>query len=141
MPFLVIGGALMATARDIMNPKVELIDRNATVAQVLTKMNERRVSSLMVDKSNPRDTYGIITMGDIVREVVSRGQALSEILAKDIMTKPVIVLMPELSVKHVARLFSNNHIARAPVIENGEVIGIITYHDILSDINLIDKLV
>lgn len=130
----------MATARDIMNPKVMRIDREATAAEATTQMNEAGVSSLMVDKSNPRDTYGIVTMGDIIRKVVSKGLDLHEVKVHEIMTKPLIVLMPNLSVKHVARLFAQTGIARAPVVDNNEMVGIITFHDILADINLIDQM-
>lgn len=130
----------MATARDIMNHNVMRIHREASAAEAITKMNDAGVSSLMVEKSNPRDTFGIITMGDIVRDVVALGLSLHEVFVYQIMTKPVIVIMPDLSVKHVARLFANNDISRAPVIDNNELVGIITFHDIVSDINLIEKL-
>lgn len=130
----------MATARDIMNPHVARIHRDATAAEALTQMNEAGISSMMVEKSNPRDTYGIVTMGDLVRQVVAKGLSPQEIHVHEIMTKPVIVVMPELSVKHVARLFANTGIARAPVVDGNELIGIITYHDILADINLIDTM-
>lgn len=130
----------MATAKDIMNPNVMRIQREATAAEAITAMNDAGVSSLMVEKSNPRDTYGIVTMGDIVREVVAKGMDLQEVYVYQIMTKPVIYIMPDLSVKHVARLFANNNISRAPVVDNNEMVGIITFHDILADINLINKL-
>jgi predicted transcriptional regulator len=40
----------------------------------------------------------------------------------------------------VARLFAQTGIARAPVIDHNEMVGIITFHDILADIHLIDKM-
>jgi predicted transcriptional regulator len=72
--------------------------------------------------------------------VVSKGLDLEEIHVYEIMTKPVIVVMPDLSVKHVARLFAQTGIARAPVVDHNTMVGIITFHDILSDINLINQL-
>lgn len=130
----------MATAKDIMNPNVMRIHPEASAAEAISRMNDAGVSSLMVEKSNERDTYGIVTMGDVVRKVVSKGLDLNEIHVSEIMTKPVIILMPDLSVKHVARLFAQTGIARAPVIDHNEMVGIITFHDILADIHLIDKL-
>ena len=130
----------MATARDIMNPNVERIDREATVAQALTQMNDKGVSSLMVEKQSPRDTYGIVTLGDIVTQVVAKGRDLNQVRVHEVMTKPVIVVMPDLSVKHVARMFANHDISRAPVVDNNEMVGIITLHDIVADINLINQL-
>ncbi|MCL5271364.1 MAG: CBS domain-containing protein [bacterium] len=130
----------MATARDIMNPNVQRIRRDATAAEAVAQMNDSRVSSLMVEKANPRDTYGIVTMGDIVTRVVAKGLPLSQVPVHEIMTKPVIVIMPDLSVKHVARLLANCRISRAPVFDNNELVGIITMHDILADVALIDMM-
>ena len=130
----------MATARNIMNPNVETIHAGATVAEALERMNDRAISSLMVDRINPRDTYGIVTMGDIVCRVVAKGLALNTVMVKEIMTKPVVVVLPDISVKHVARLFANLDISRAPVVDNNQLAGIITLHDILHDPGLIDGL-
>lgn len=124
-----------------MNRKVETISRGATALDAMIKMNDERVSSLMVEKSNPRDTYGIVTMGDIVCKVVALGKGLHAIHVHEIMTKPVIWVLPDMSVKHVARLFLQNDISRAPVIDNNEMVGIITFHDLLADAALIDEAV
>lgn len=130
----------MATAKDIMNPKVELINRSATALDAVIRMNEVGVSSLIVDRLNPRDTFGIVTMNDIVSKVVAHGHSMAKMHVHEIMTKPLIMLMPNLSVKHVARLLSNTGISRAPVIDNNEIVGIITLHDILADPHLVDSM-
>lgn len=130
----------MATARDIMNPNVEIIQRSASCLDAVCRMNDTRVSALIVDRLNPRDTFGIITMSDIVGKVVAKGDSLSKTHIHEVMTKPLIVILPGLSVKHVARLLAQNGISRAPVIDNNEIAGIITLHDILADPHLVDQM-
>ncbi len=46
----------------------------------------------------------------------------------EIMGKPVITVRPEMSIRHCARLFEQFGISHAPVLENDQVIGIISYY-------------
>lgn len=50
-------------------------------------------------------------------------------LVKDIMTKDVIAVSPEIAVGEVAKLMSKNRIHGIPVVENGAPIGMITETD------------
>lgn len=130
----------MPKARDIMSRKVHAIDRQATISEAVLEMNEHNVQSLIVSPQSPTDTYGIMTMRDVVYKVVSKGLSLNEIKVFEVMTKPIIVLLPELSLKHVARLFANNNISRAPVFEDGKLVGMVTLKDLLTDLHLVDCL-
>jgi CBS domain-containing protein len=54
-------------------------------------------------------------------------------LAKDIMTREVTTVMPDLSMHELAKTFARHHISGAPVVdENGKVIGVVSDGDILS---------
>ncbi|GBD98692.1 hypoxic response protein 1 [bacterium BMS3Abin07] len=53
--------------------------------------------------------------------------------ARDIMRKEVITVSPETSVEDLGRMFIDNDISGAPVIdENGELYGIVTENDLIS---------
>ncbi len=130
----------MPKARDIMSRKVHTIDREATISEAVLEMNEHNIQSLIVRPRSATDTFGIMTMRDVVYKVVSKGLSLNEIRVFEVMTKPVIVLLPELSVKHVARLFANNKISRAPVVDGNELVGMVTLKDLLTDLHLVDCL-
>ena len=58
--------------------------------------------------------------------------AEGEALARDIMTKPVITVDPELSVKDLAALFRDKQIGGAPVVEDGKLAGIVTEGDLMA---------
>lgn len=130
----------MAKARDIMNREVEWIDRNATAMDAIARINDLGVAAIMVTPDNPGDTFGILTMRDVFYKVVAIGRPLADVKVYEIMTKPVIVVMPDLKIKHVARLFANNRIAHAPVVEDNEVVGMISIPDIIADAGLLDTL-
>ena len=130
----------MPKARDIMSRKVHTIDREATISEAVLEMNEHNIQSLIVRPRSATDTFGIMTMRDVVYKVVSKGLSLNEIKVFEVMTKPVIVLLPELSVKHVARLFANTKISRAPVVDGNDLVGMVTLKDLLTDLHLVDCL-
>ncbi|MDR7440505.1 MAG: CBS domain-containing protein [Armatimonadota bacterium] len=54
------------------------------------------------------------------------------LLARDVMTSPVITVRPDTPVKEVARLLLTHHISGVPVVdENGNLVGILTEADLL----------
>jgi CBS domain-containing protein len=129
----------MATARDVMSKNVATIDGNATVAQAVEIMKERKIRSLIVERRNEQDGYGIITYKDIAYKVIAKGLDAYNTKVHEVMTKPVIVVTPNLNIKYVARLFAHTGITRAPVIEGDRMIGIITISDILFDLRLVNE--
>ena len=128
----------MANARDIMSKTVHSIRREATVEEAVLKMNELRIASLIVERRNPRDTFGILSMRDVCYKVIAKGLDVTEVLVYEVMSKPVIFCLPETSVKHVARLFANSKISRAPVIDASEIIGIVSIKDVMVDLHLVN---
>jgi len=120
----------MMKASDIMTKDVATISSSATVAEAIELMQERNWRSLIVDRDNEQDAYGIVTDTDIQFKVTATGGNPQQIQVLEIMTKPCIVVNPELSVENVLRLFLNNRILRAPVIQK-ELLGIISISDIL----------
>jgi CBS domain-containing protein len=52
--------------------------------------------------------------------------------ARDIMTTNVLTFTPDTGISHIARVFAQSGISGAPVVENGEVIGIVTEIDLIS---------
>ena len=120
----------MPKAQDVMTKEVVTIDGNATVAQAVKKMRDRKVSSLIVERRNVEDAYGIITRKDVVSKVVSPGKKLSEVKVHEIMTKPLVMVSPGLELKYCARLMAITGIRRAPVFDGKEIIGILSNTDI-----------
>lgn len=128
----------MMKASDIMTKNPTTIRSSATVAEAVRLMKESGCEALIVDRSHDRDAYGIITERDIVYKVVAFGKDPTKVRVYEVMTKPCIVVNPDLAVEYVARLFASYHLLRAPVIQN-ELLGIISVSDILTKSNFVEQ--
>ena len=122
----------MATAREIMASPVVVIDGMATVAEAIEMMKSKGVRALIVDRRDPDDAYGIITMRDIAYNVLGLEACPTDVLVHEIQSKPLVVVNPDLDVKYVARLMANMGLSRAPVIFDGAVQGIVSVSDIVT---------
>lgn len=128
----------MMTAEQIMTTDVVTIKGSATVAEAVKLMKDRGLRALIVDLRHEMDPYGMVTETDIIYKVAAFGHDPKEMRVYEIMTKPCIVVNPELGVEYVARLFAQTKIRRAPVIKGG-LLGIISISDILKKSDFVEK--
>ena len=128
----------MLKARDIMTTSVVTVSGSATVAEAVKLMKDKGLRALIVDRRSDSDPYGIVTETDIVYKVAAFGHDPKKMRVYEIMTKPCVVVNPDLGVEYVARLFANTGIRRAPVIE-GKLLGIISISDILNKGDFVEK--
>ena len=128
----------MLQAKDIMTADVITISGSATVAEAVQLMKEKGLRALIVERRNEDDPYGMVTETDIVYKVAAFGHDPKAMRVYEIMTKPCVVVPPDLGVEYVARLFSQTRIRRAPVVE-GELLGIISTSDILRKSDFVEK--
>jgi CBS domain-containing protein len=128
----------MMKAEDIMTTDVVTIRGSATVADAVKLMKEKGLRALIVDRRTENDPYGMVTETDIVYKVTAYGKDPKAVRVFEVMTKPCIVVNPELGVEYVARLFANTGIRRAPVIK-GKLLGIISVTDILTKSDFVES--
>jgi len=122
----------MPKAKDIMTTEVVTIQGTATVAEAVALMKQKGVRSLIVERRNEDDAYGIITQRDIVYKVVAKGLSPQSVQVHEIMSKPLVVVNPNLDVKYVARLLANTGLSRAPVIGEHRLMGVMSLSDIVN---------
>ena len=125
-----------AKASDVMTKNVAYIDGNETVANAIGIMKEIRVSSLIVNRRGPEDTWGIITRKDVVSKVISPGRDPYAVFVFEIMTKPLVMVSPDLELKYCARLFNQTGIRRAPVFDGKDIVGILSNSNIFFAIDV-----
>jgi len=113
--------------REAMKMNPVTVSPDTTVQEAAELMRKHRVGSCIVIVEKP---IGIITERDIVHKVVSQDLKASDVKVKDIMSSPIIVIDPYKSIEEAMRIMANGNIRRLPVIENGELVGIITQRDI-----------
>ena len=128
----------MMKAEDIMTKEVVTVRGSATVAEAVALMKEKVLRALIVEPRHEMDPYGMVTETDIIYKVAAFGHDPKEMRVYEIMTKPCIVVNPELGVEYVARLFAQTRIRRAPVIKGG-LLGVIAISDILKKSDFVEK--
>ena len=118
-------------AKDIMRRNVVTIDGMATVREAIAKMRSENVTALLVDKRHPKDAWGIITVSDVVRKVIASESSPDNTNVYEIMTKPVITVPPDMDIRYVARLLHRVGVRKAPVVDRGELLGMISMSDLV----------
>lgn len=117
--------------RDVMKPGVDIVDGMDTVTKALETMSHADSKCLIVRKRHEDDEYGIVMLADIAREVLANDRAPDRVNIYEIMAKPVISVHSGMDIRYCARLFANFGLSRAPVIDNGEVVGVVSYNDMV----------
>lgn len=117
--------------RDVMAATYIIVDGLITVHEGISLARKSEVKALVVKKRDKDDEYGIVLMNDIAKKVLAKDRSPQRTNLYEIMTKPALTVDPNMNVKYCARLFERFGISRAPVIENGEVIGMVSYNNIV----------
>ena len=117
--------------RDVMKKEFDTVDGLDTIETALKKMKHISTKCLVVNKRHEHDEYGILLISDIARKVLAADKAPDRINVYEVMAKPVISVDHLMDVKYCARLFDRFDISRAPVLENGKVIGIVSLTDLV----------
>jgi predicted transcriptional regulator len=114
--------------KDIMRTHFGRIDRRETVRTALSMMQDSNARALIVNKRDEDDELGIVVLADIAKQVLASGKSPDRVNVYEIMSKPVIQVSPNMDIRYCARLFERFGLERAPVVENGEVLGMTSYH-------------
>ncbi len=124
---------------DIMNTKLETIPPDATVYDAIEKLIDKRIRSLLVLPEDSKDAYGVVTIRNIIFKVIAKKQDPKKIKIGEIASKPVISVFENTSIEKILNLMLTNNIARVFIKnENNEIIGIVSFFDILAEV-LIEK--
>jgi len=115
----------------IMNRNLIFIDGNASVRDAIEMMLKRRIRSLLVKPRNERDSYGVITVRDIVFGVFANDLNPEDVKVEDIASKPIVTVSKNTELKDVIRFMKRFNIARVFVMEDGNIVGMVALMDIM----------
>lgn len=124
--------------KDVMKTNFDIVDGMITVSEALKKMKHIETKTLIVNKRDDNDEYGVVLLGDIAKQVLAKDRSPDRVNVYEVMAKPVITVDPNMDIRYCARLFENFGLSRAPVVECGKMIGIISFTDMVLR-GLIDK--
>ncbi len=118
------------------------ISPDSTVVEAINIMTQLNIGSLVVKQDEKM--VGLLTDRHVVRALTRAGGNLSQAKVRDAMeAKPIIGQLDD-NVDSVRRQLTENHISHLPVVDKGEVVGIISFYDVartvLSNIEFENKL-
>jgi len=125
---------------DVMVKDLIRVEVKTSVKKAVELMNEHKIGCLIVMKRGK--LAGMVTERDMTRRVLLDYKDPEKIKVSEIMSKPVIVGKPKMSVEDAVKLMFNRNIKKLPVIDDDHLVGLVTLTDlVLSLVTLIDPLV
>lgn len=106
------------------------IRQSATVIEAIRLMNMHKFGSLLVLGENGGLT-GIITERDILYECAVRVDLIHKTEVAEIMTKNLIIGVPDDTVEYLMGVMTKNRIRHLPIIDNGSIAGMISILDLV----------
>ncbi|MCW8830135.1 MAG: CBS domain-containing protein [Gammaproteobacteria bacterium] len=117
--------------REVMKADFDMVDGKMTIMDALRTMKHVETKSLIVNKRNEDDEYGILLISDIAKNVLGKDRSPDRTNVYEIMSKPLLPIDPEMDIRYCARFLERFGLSRAPVLEHGKVIGIVSFTDLV----------
>ena len=99
--------------RDCMRTEVTTVDGRLDVLSALKIMKKVGATSLIVNRRDEDDEYGMLLFSDVAKEVIAKDRAPERVNVYEIMSKPVLTVRPDMGIRYCARLFENGSGGRA----------------------------
>jgi CBS domain-containing protein len=114
---------------DIMHGNVVTVGADDTFSQAAAILRERRISSVLVQ--GDAGPAGIVTERDFVN-LVADGQDPAAVRIGDRMTRDLATVEPRTDIADAAALMASRGVRHLPVLDRGELVGIISIRDLTS---------
>jgi CBS domain-containing protein len=108
------------------------VDANTSVEEVCKIMGEKHIGSVIVTESGK--PAGIFTERDLLTKILAKDPNLLKGRVKDFMSSPLTVITTDFELREAARIMTQLKIRRLPVVQEGQLLGIVTSADIIKAI-------
>jgi CBS domain-containing protein len=121
----------MTSVRQILarKPGVYSVTPGQTVLEALQLMAEKNIGALLVQDGEK--LVGIFSERDYARKVVLQGRSSRTTPVSEVMTDKVVCVEPARSAGECMALMTEKRFRHLPVMENGQVVGVISIGDVV----------
>lgn len=122
----------MGKVRNILQGKTHpnvYLSPETTVFEALELMFEKNIGSILV--MDQEKFKGIFTERDYARKVILKGKSSKNIPVSEIMTKNPLTVSSDNTIEECMWLMTNKFVRHLPVIDHGQLIGIISIGDVV----------
>ena len=127
-----MSGDVPMRVADIMSADVHSVDGLATVADAMAVMRRHGISSLVVNRRDADDEFGMLVVSDIAAQVVAASRAPERVHVYEVMSKPVLTLPSDMLARYATRLLVRLGLSRAVVVDQDRnLLGMATLRDLV----------
>jgi len=119
----------MELVKDVMTTKVITSTENETLMDIGKKMAKYGISCIVIVRN--KKPVGLITERDLSQRVVAKNLDCKKTEAKQVMTKKVKYIEPDKNIYYANQQMKKKKVRRFPVVQNKELVGIITQSDLI----------
>lgn len=117
----------MSTVRDIMTEDCITATMQDNVYEIAVKMKENDIGFIPV--VDGKKLVGVITDRDLViRGYAERKSGSTSV--EQVITKNIVSITADTTIDETVKLMANEQIRRLPVVENGELMGVVAIGDL-----------
>jgi len=133
--------------KDVMTKNVITVGERAAVKTVVELMSKNDIGCVVVMKG--KEPVGIVTERDLLKRVLLSSKNTGKTKVDDmlmrkvseIMSKPIIVGKPQTELRDGVRLMAERKIKKLPIVENGQLVGLVTYTNIIRSTRYLEEII
>ncbi|DAC72507.1 MAG TPA: inosine-5-monophosphate dehydrogenase [Thermoplasmata archaeon] len=114
--------------KEVMKTKPVIVQPFVNVLEAARIMKHNKIGNVIISEVN--HPIGILTESDIIKKVVCEGKNAQDVLVEEVMSSPIVVAEPYITLHEALKIMGKCNIRRLPVVENSQLVGIITQRDI-----------
>lgn len=115
--------------KECMCKKVVRATSDTNLQEIAKLMQENDVGCVPICNQE-NNVIGFVTDRDIITRCIANNKKCDQTKASDIMTTKIIKTTPDTEVNDATQTMSTNQIRRLPVIENNQIVGMLTIGDL-----------
>lgn len=124
-----IGRRLLTRVKDLMSKELPIVYEDSDLREIIYNISSKRLGMTVVcDKD--KNPVGLITDGDIRRNLFDKYENLSLVKAKEIMTIGFKSIESNELASEAWRIMNENNISNLVVLEGEKLVGVVTMHDV-----------